>query len=214
MHARRSSVCHFVLPCLLQMVHPNQHCPHTSKARHLMTLIQGTNPTISFCTTQDLEAGPIKSVHFSKVPKAQAEGAHTLEEDFFSAPDFVVGSRTGSIVAVRSGSFEETSSDVPAHRLLVQVWVATLSMHSMAMCLLSSGPILTDAAGSKSATALLSASRYSDGAMLSGHSCALRLPSHLNQMAACLMDKAAKACAPCCTLLHHHFAQLEGSDCC
>ena len=73
------------------------------------------------CTVQDLEAGPIKSVHFSKVPKARAEGAHTLEEDFFSAPDFVVGSRTGSIVAVRSGSFEETSSDVPPHRLLVQV---------------------------------------------------------------------------------------------
>ena len=70
---------------------------------------------------QDLEAGPIKSVHFSQVAKSRLEGAHTPEEDYFSAPDFVVGSRTGSIVAVRSGSFEETSSDVPAHRLLVQV---------------------------------------------------------------------------------------------
>lgn len=69
---------------------------------------------------QDLEAGPIKSVHFSQVAKARLEGAHTLE-DFFSAPDFVIGSRTGSIVAVRSGSFEETSSAEPAHRLLVQV---------------------------------------------------------------------------------------------
>ena len=94
-------------------------------------------PHLMPCILQDLEAGPIKSVHFSKVPKARAEGAHTLEEDFFSAPDFVVGSRTGSIVAVRSSSFEETSSDVPSHRLLVQVWVATLSMHSMAMWLLS-----------------------------------------------------------------------------
>lgn len=70
---------------------------------------------------QDLEAGPIKSVHFSKVPKERPEGSHTPGEDVFSAPDFVVGSRTGSIVAVRSGSFEEASSDVPAHRLLVQV---------------------------------------------------------------------------------------------
>ncbi|KAL3138111.1 hypothetical protein ABBQ38_005341 [Trebouxia sp. C0009 RCD-2024] len=69
---------------------------------------------------EDLEAGPIKSVHFSQVAKTRLEGAHTPEEDYFSAPDFVVGSRTGSIVAVRSGSFEETSSDVPAHRLLLQ----------------------------------------------------------------------------------------------
>lgn len=86
---------------------------------------------------QDLEAGPIKSVHFSKVPKPQVEGDHSLEEDFFSAPDFVVGSRTGSIVAVRSGSFEETSSHVPSHRLLVQVgpaMLSMLSMHSMARC--------------------------------------------------------------------------------
>lgn len=81
---------------------------------------------------QDLEAGPIKSVHFSKVPKPQVEGDHSLEEDFFSAPDFVVGSRTGSIVAVRSGSFEGTSSGVPSHRLLVQVGVTMLGMYSMA----------------------------------------------------------------------------------
>lgn len=94
-------------------------------------------PMNDFCLVQDLEAGPIKSVHFSKVPKPQVEGDHSLEEDFFSAPDFVVGSRTGSIVAVRSGSFEETSSDVPSHRLLVQVGIAMPSMHSMAMCLLS-----------------------------------------------------------------------------
>lgn len=79
---------------------------------------------------QDLEAGPIKSVHFSKVPKAWSEGTHTPDEDYFSAPDFVVGSRTGSIVAVRSGSFEETSSNVPANRLLVQVGSPMSSMHS------------------------------------------------------------------------------------
>lgn len=83
---------------------------------------------------QDLEAGPIKSVHFSQVAKTPLEGAHTLEEDYFSAPDFVVGTRTGSIVAVRSGSFEETSSDVPPHRLLVQVPPNAMhSMHSMNM---------------------------------------------------------------------------------
>ena len=76
---------------------------------------------LKLCMLQDLEAGPIKSVHFSKVPKDRPEGTHTPGEDVFSAPDFVVGSRTGSIMAVRSGSFEETSSDVPAHRLLVQV---------------------------------------------------------------------------------------------
>ena len=105
-----SASCHScpldTLTTTVQLLFLTLGCTHTDASRHEQCV-------------QDLEAGPIKSVHFSQVAKSRLEGAHTPEEDYFSPPDFVVGSTTGSIVAVRSGSFEETSSDVPAHRLLV-----------------------------------------------------------------------------------------------
>ncbi len=46
--------------------------------------------------------------------------------DLFSAPDFVVGSTTGNIVAVNCHTFEHPSSDQPSHRLLAQVLAAIL----------------------------------------------------------------------------------------
>lgn len=70
---------------------------------------------------QDLDAGPVQSVSFSVVPASKPGSAAAGDADRFSAPDFVVGSSTGSIVAVRSASFEENRGDGSGHRLLVQV---------------------------------------------------------------------------------------------
>ncbi len=70
---------------------------------------------------QDLEAGPIKSFSFSKVPPSQPASPGSSVTDLFSAPDFVVGSTTGNIVAVNCQTFEHPSSDQPSHRLLAQV---------------------------------------------------------------------------------------------
>ncbi len=76
---------------------------------------------------QDLEAGPIKSFSFSKVPPSQPASPGSSETDLFSAPDFVLGSTTGNIVAVNCHTFEHPSSDQPSHRLLAQV-LATIFM--------------------------------------------------------------------------------------
>jgi len=75
---------------------------------------------------QDLEAGPIKSFSFSKVPPSQPASPGSSVTDLFSAPDFVVGSTTGNIVAVNCHTFEHPSSDQPSHRLLAQVLAAIL----------------------------------------------------------------------------------------
>lgn len=75
---------------------------------------------------QDLEAGPIKSFSFSKVPPSQPASPGSSVTDLFAAPDFVVGSTTGNIVAVNSNTFEHPSNDQPSHRLLAQVLAAIL----------------------------------------------------------------------------------------
>ena len=70
---------------------------------------------------QDLEAGPIRSVSFSRAAPKQPQGKDILDADYFTAPDFLIGSTTGNIVAVRSRSFEDAASEEPTHKLLVQV---------------------------------------------------------------------------------------------
>ena len=70
---------------------------------------------------QDLNAGPVRSLSFSRVPPTRPAVSASGEADFFAAPDFVMGSTTGNIMAVRSSSFEQPDDDQPGHRLLVQV---------------------------------------------------------------------------------------------
>ena len=69
---------------------------------------------------QDLSAGPVRSLSFSKVRPTRPAVSASGEADFFAAPDFVMGSTTGNIVAVRSSNFEQPDGE-PSHRLLVQV---------------------------------------------------------------------------------------------
>ena len=73
------------------------------------------------CCAQDLDAGPVQTVAFSAVASAPPKRGTAGELEVFAAPDFVVSSRTGNIVAVRASSFDDASGEEPSHQLLVQV---------------------------------------------------------------------------------------------
>ena len=86
--------------------------------RRVATKIACPSPT---CCAQDLDAGPVQTVAFSAVAAAPPGRATAGELELFVAPDFVVSSRTGNIVAVRASSFDDASGEEPSHQLLVQV---------------------------------------------------------------------------------------------
>ena len=71
---------------------------------------------------QDLDAGPVQTIAFSAVPAAPPQRGTAGELEVFVAPDFVVSTSTGNVVAVRASSFDDASGEEPSHKLLVQVW--------------------------------------------------------------------------------------------
>lgn len=83
---------------------------------------------------QDLDAGPVQRIDFCSVPAAPPERATAGELLVFVAPDFIVSTSTGNIVAVRANSFDDASGENPGHRLLVQVQSPTFQCQNTFDC--------------------------------------------------------------------------------
>lgn len=73
---------------------------------------------------QDLNAGEVCSVSFSTAPASVPAGAEKGDTNLFVAPDFVVSTASGALVAVKAGCFEDPTGFEQGQVTLMEVGCA------------------------------------------------------------------------------------------